>query len=558
MMEAPMSMIIINGTNSSNTLNGNPTDNNTINGKGGDDIITGGFLADYIDGGSGNDIIYGDQGDSSLNVFIPAGLTISTPPILVVFGNDNIEGGNGNDFISGDQGITTANIIFATSLAINGHTVISDFSLNLSETWGNDTINGGNGNDIVWGDVVAIATNAPTNGSTAIADGTGSHAIANVTINHNVFTFGNDTIDGGNGNDILIGDLTVEGHEPGGGIANATNNGIAESNFYHVNDTNITGSDLIYGGTGDDDIYGDADINSHEIVGGDATADTGGTATTLFSIIGSYQGFASDTLYGNEGNDTIIGDTEIYYNTLTGGTATAHNGGVATSILEVVDTVIDYGNDTINGGVGNDILIGDARSSIIEIEEPGTATQDSGGIASVHVNFINFSQNFGNDVMIGDNGNDIFVGDTLEYELVSDELTSSIVTIGSTNYVRIEDNAGGNNIRWGNDTMTGGNGADKFVWTLFETTAGKVGTQGFDKVTDFDVANDTLAFGHVADRNGDLVVNLSDVIQSTTVTHSSGNTVFTFDGGGSITLMNTNINSLSDIHTQVSAAPIIV
>jgi hypothetical protein len=106
--------------------------------------------------------------------------------------------------------------------------------------------------------------------------------------------------------------------------------------------------------------------------------------------------------------------------------------------------------------------------------------------------------------------------------------------------------------------MTAGTGSDNFVSTLFATTDGKVGTQGFDVIKNFNVNSDTLSFGNLVDRNGDHTINMADLQASITLTHNGADSVLTFDGGGSLTLSNVNLQSLSDLHTQLSATHIVV
>ena len=65
-----------------------------IKGLGGDDLLTGGKLADIINGGNGNDIIKGDAGNDKL---------------LGGIGNDVLFGGGGKDFLNGGSGVDFLN-----------------------------------------------------------------------------------------------------------------------------------------------------------------------------------------------------------------------------------------------------------------------------------------------------------------------------------------------------------------------------------------------------------------------------------------------------------------
>lgn len=92
---------IINAYDGDDTVHGNQTAQNNINGgagwdelHGGDNIdtILGGTGEDFIYGNAGADIIYGEDGHDTL--FGGAG-------------NDYIEGGKGNDWLQGDEGVDT-------------------------------------------------------------------------------------------------------------------------------------------------------------------------------------------------------------------------------------------------------------------------------------------------------------------------------------------------------------------------------------------------------------------------------------------------------------------
>ncbi|MBA3756453.1 MAG: hypothetical protein H0X02_09600 [Nitrosomonas sp.] len=66
----------------------------TINGNGGNDIITGGSGSDFLNGVEGNDTITGNAGDDNISG---------------VGGNDNISGGGGADNLTGNVGKDTLN-----------------------------------------------------------------------------------------------------------------------------------------------------------------------------------------------------------------------------------------------------------------------------------------------------------------------------------------------------------------------------------------------------------------------------------------------------------------
>lgn len=115
---------------------GSATDDDTLDGGAGRDVIHGGAGNDVIDGGLGDDTLYGDAGDDHLAggggkdvVYGGAGQdTLAGGPATVKMyggeGNDVLRGGSGNDYLFGE----------------NGNDVMTGGA-------GNDYLHGGNGSD---------------------------------------------------------------------------------------------------------------------------------------------------------------------------------------------------------------------------------------------------------------------------------------------------------------------------------------------------------------------------------------------------------------------------
>ncbi len=156
------------------------------------------------------------------------------------------------------------------------------------------------------------------------------------------------------------------------------------------------------------------------------------------------------------------------------------------------------GNDTVNGGDGNDIIFGDlvsfgsvAGNGVEAIQsyvagQLGVALGDVDGrvlhkYIVEHVSEFDVSRsNDGNDILNGGAGNDLLFGqggdDTLDGGKGNDILIGGL---GKDTLLGGEGNdilLGGK----GDDTMTGGSGADTFVW--------KAGDTGNDVIKDFKVA----------------------------------------------------------------------
>jgi Ca2+-binding RTX toxin-like protein len=177
-------------------------------------------------------------------------------------------------------------------------------------------------------------------------------------------TAGNDTIDGGDGQDIILGMLGTD----------TVHGGAANDTIYS------TGSGSFFGDDGYDYVFA-ASNTSMEILDGGADADT--VDTTSFSTDYSINLATGVTNYANEsfvnfeyattgaGNDTVIGTDE--YNFIQTGA----------------------GNDLVEGGGGNDNLQGDAGSDTLYGGEGDDYL--GGGYSSA-----------GNDVdtLVGGGGND--------------------------------------------------------------------------------------------------------------------------------------------------------
>lgn len=106
-------------------LNGGDGDD-TIYGSGGDDYLVGGAGDDYIEGGDGKDYLLGGAGDDQLH----GGQGDDT--LLGGLGNDLLVGGEGNDILIGGLGSDTALydvLVAADATAGNGTDTWKDFTL---------------------------------------------------------------------------------------------------------------------------------------------------------------------------------------------------------------------------------------------------------------------------------------------------------------------------------------------------------------------------------------------------------------------------------------------
>lgn len=195
----------INGTNSSQTINGQTNEGDTIYGKGGNDTIVGLGGNDRLFGDSGNDQLYGGAGGDTLvggagtDVLHGAG----GDDILVVSGTgdskDSFFGGAGTDTISVagttaltfsifDAGASSIEIWQGNSNALLGTRYADSFDFSaLTSVTGLTYVDAGNGADNIVG----------SNFADDLRGGSGNDLVSG--------GMGNDTLSGGSGNDRLVG-----------------------------------------------------------------------------------------------------------------------------------------------------------------------------------------------------------------------------------------------------------------------------------------------------------------------------------------------------------------
>ena len=390
--------------------------NDTLYGNGGSDILIGGVGDDVISGDDGGDVILGDNG-----------VVVRTDPDAAddndiyttnaaTGGNDTINGGAGNDIILGG--------------------------------YGNDGIIGWTGDDIILGDngkvirngadeVERIQTMDPASGGADTLYGNDGNDIL-------IGGSSGDAVYGGAGNDVILGDNGVVIRKPDAG----SKNDIYSTDLGIGGDDNLNGQegdDIIIGGPGNDQLTGE--LGNDILVGDQAyiqrsesdvveriatrqyiTAIDGATSIDYPADGGSDHlygnegddfilgGAGADYLYGNDGKDVILGDNgvvvrtdpnandsnDIYSTEAAIGGGDALDGGAGNDFI-----LGGAGGDTITAGTGDDVVLGDSgritRGSGDVIERIESLSPAVGGDDVI-------SGNEGNDILIGGTGNDIVTG----------------------------------------------------------------------------------------------------------------------------------------------------
>ena len=274
----------------------------------------------------------------------------------------------------------------ANTIDLSALTVANGFSSTLQIT-----VNGGHGDDVLIGSVSLSSQLRGGDGADILRGGDAA-----------------DILDGGDGADTIFGDIVAANAVGSDATLQAQING---------------GNDTINGGDGADSIQGIAgnDVidsgDGHDLVYGGQGADS------VFADNGSdslFGGLGNDTLNGDGGTDVVSGgfDNDLIYG---GELADTLNGDEGNDIIRG-----NSGSDSIDGGADNDSILGDSGNDII-----------NGGDGNDTLNGIN-----GNDSINGGAGNDRIIGGA-----------GNDTATGGTG----DDNLLGNG---GDDSLTGGGGAD--------------------------------------------------------------------------------------------------
>jgi VCBS repeat-containing protein len=341
------------------------------------------------------------------------------------------------------------------------------------------------------GSVVNLSNSSATGGSTAYSADTAQSSIVIHSVVDHVFTSGDDVIDlralsndptkdakwfeDGNFTDALGGNDTVYLPDTGDKLAGVYA-GVA-FNGGGGNDTIIGGNrnDIINGGEGDDRIIGGA--GDDVIDGGNNTAvgftrplnpTSDGAAAILASVHGGdtadYSG-STNAIYANLGGDAVTWPVNIAGHTATGdGTDTLTNienvtGGAGNDVIfgDSSDNILvgGAGSDTIVGGAGNDLLYGGDDNVADGLYAGGgddvLILGNGGGTAKGEG---------GNDLIYGGSGNDYLYGEDDGNRNPADAGDDTIFAGAGNDYIEGD---GGNDKLYGedgNDTIVGGAGDD--------------------------------------------------------------------------------------------------
>jgi Ca2+-binding RTX toxin-like protein len=447
------------GSNDDDFQDGGLGDDN-LDGGDGDDELWGGEGSDIVIGGLGADVLLGEAGDDDLDG------GDDDDDLDGGDGDDDLSGGNGDDLIVGGLGIDVL-LGEAGDDDLDGGADNDD----LDGGDGADTLTGGNGNDMLSGGIGADYLYAGS-GNDTVDGGEGDDTIVGGN------GAGDDSYTGGEGSDTIKyasakAAITVSlslgtaksNSKDAAGIGRDTLSGIENITAGSFNDTLIgnsdanvflgeKGNDLLKGGDGTDTLDGGDGTDTADYSDKTSSIDVTLNGATQASV--TVGGTIEDTIKnieninGGSGDDIIIGDA--YANTLSGGA----------------------GDDLLEGGSGKDLLDGGTGTDTADYSDQTLAVSVTlNGSISATVKVKSASEDTIKNIenVITGSGNDILSGDSL----------SNVLSTGQGN-----DTINGG---LGTDILTGGAGNDRFVFNT------KLGTTNIDTITDFGDGLDKIALG---------------------------------------------------------------
>ncbi|MXW22578.1 MAG: calcium-binding protein [Candidatus Dadabacteria bacterium] len=377
---------MIAGTDMGDCIHGEEG-NDSIKGMGGNDVLDGGPGNDTLYGGPGNDDLIGGSGDNTLYGGEGADIAVYKDAMRVVanLGNNTARIRHADPEMvdelveTGDSGIGTDTLMEIENVKgslLGADILTGDDGPNVLKGLDQaDTLNGGDGDDM-------ILPNRPVD-----MDSNGM-AIANVASGTEPEIDGVDVVDGGEGSDTInyegeSGSLvvalgTVVAAVPDDPATTDTN----EAVIAHVAATVGAVTDMV-------------------VVVNRGTEDEPKLESTIENVMG---GFGGDTLTGDARSNTLTGGAGV--DTLNGEAAPD-----GADTMGADDTLNGGpGGDTLNGGPGGDTLNGGADDDTLN-GNAGDDTLDGGG---------------GDDTLAGGDGDDVYIitkgdaGDTISAFVAGD------------------------------------------------------------------------------------------------------------------------------------------
>ncbi len=295
------------------------------------------------------------------------GLGLVTASVLGETGNDTLEGGALAESLNGGAG--------SDLIAGGGGDDFLQAGAGLATD--RDVIDGGAGNDVVLGSIGLDLIDGGE-GNDILSGGDNADTIDGGAGRDQLYgNSGADVLDGGEGNDLVQGDIGADVLAGGGGNDVINGNADADTIDGGAGDDRIrpgAGADVVDGGEGLRDILdyiGSLGVNVNLTLGEGFGGDAQGDDFTGFEWV-SGSGFA-DTLTGDGLANALFGAAGN--DLLSGAAGNDHLSG-------------DAGNDTLVGGTGVDVLRGGLGADIFRFN----ATAESGALGTPRDRILDFSK----------------------------------------------------------------------------------------------------------------------------------------------------------------------
>ncbi|MGE5656564.1 MAG: calcium-binding protein [Actinomycetota bacterium] len=504
--------------------------NDTLISVGPNDTLYGGPDEDSLRGQRSPAVLAGEAGNDTI-------VADATATLLGGLGDDYLQGNAGGNLEFGNQGQDTL----------------------LGGSIGRDTLYGGKDNDTIGFFVAGGGSNIPgftltggvagTNeGSNYLRGDQGDDFIAGINQRDTLFGGkGNDTLQGNGSNTYLSGDegndtlyiLSVTSPNPFGGQPFAQTadrvtllGGAGADSIVGSIGSFGNGKNFLGGGDGNDTIV---TFGTQDTVQGDAGDDFIRSVTTdILTSTGARTSFyaGKNLLDGGDGNDTIVAgfstDTMIggAGNDSLSGIFNQASGGDGNDTINASFLGSLTGNVTLDGGAGDDWLIGNTTGNVTNIFRPGdgndriifgsandrilsdsTAGNDTIDLTKFNVaasvtSPISVTDQFGSNFILGSNGSNVIITGNGDDILIGNNNSDTLISAGGNNLLYGGSGTdyllggGGNDSiigSSGSDQMLGGLGNDSFYYFSSLEGGGAVGsTTPPDFIGDFDPNQDKL------------------------------------------------------------------
>jgi Ca2+-binding RTX toxin-like protein len=423
-------------------------DDDSLYGSAGQDRVQGGKGSDWLDGGSEGDVLLGGTSKAG------------TADV-----GDTLFGAGGPDVLIGDDAQTdvAASAPYPTDLgSSDGSLGGKDFlvggddadriygGLDDDTTYGgggDDYAEGGPGTDHTWGQA----------GDDDLIGGSSELASGSFAGSEPGRPDAQDTLSGGDGQDVLAGDNAsitrggtahpvMAGHEltTVRGVDLADEDASDASGLFGADTLDGDGAaDIVFGQRGDDTVnlgdgadYGEGGRGVDDVTGGNGDDDVVGGSYTPAAVpapAGQGQPDSGDTLSGDAGEDVVLGDNGALTRAGSLSPLTANRVSVQRSLapydLGESPAALRSGADTITGGTQNDVLLGQGGDDSVDAGDQddyaeggqgsdlvvgGAGDDDAlgGSSASTTSNAAGaIGQPDGSDDVYGGEGSDLVVGD---------------------------------------------------------------------------------------------------------------------------------------------------